>query len=275
MNKLINISEATKLLADETNANLNTVRQKIYGAIRRNQLDVYGDTKRFLSYQQVEQFKNGTLASKSVYSPFGTIELDSDESIRFLESFHNPNGIGNPLKYKSKSKYGITNKGRVINLTYYRELSQCEAAHGYLQTTIYLNGKKFDERVHVLVGYVWCPNKKLKKEVHHIDGNRKNNYANNLIWVSSKEHAKAHRLLAEAKATNKWNDYRQFIAEIQKDNEWDEEYRCIAFDKEKVVIFIWLPKDTYVDYKTGKKSLKEISTDEVVAERTIRKEPTQ
>ena len=78
--------------------------------------------------------------------------------------------------------------------------------------------------------------------------------------------------MTEAKDSGEWDEYNQFIADIQKDNEWVEEYRAIAFDKPNAIIFVWIPKDTYEDYKSGKRSLKEISTDEVLAERIVRKE---
>jgi len=197
--------------------------------------------------------------------------LDSDESFRFLESFHTPNCIEEPLKYRSRCLYGVTNKGRVFDLTYRRELSQCKSAHGYLQTTLCLNGKKKDERTHVLVGYVWCPNGKLKKQLHHIDGNIENDRSTNLIWVTPKEHKQAQKLFKAAKESGNWDEYNQLISEIQKDNEWDKEYRCVAFNKPNANIFVWIPKDTYTDYKTGKRSLEEISTDEVMTERIIRK----
>lgn len=271
--ELISVNKAAEILVN--NGKIKTMKlakQNLYKAIRRHQFDVFGNTTILLDQAQVEDYMNGEISKKEVFSPLRNMELDFDESIRFIESFHNPNSIKQPLKYRSRCLYGVTNKGRVFDLTYHRQLSQCKAAHDYWQTTMCLNGKKKDERVHVLVAYVWCPNGKLKKEIHHIDGNRFNNHSNNLIWVTPKEHKKAEKIMTEAKDSGEWDEYNQFIADIQKDNEWVEEYRAIAFDKPNAIIFVWIPKDTYEDYKSGKRSLKEISTDEVLAERIVRKE---
>lgn len=267
---LISVNKAAELLVNNGNAKtLNLAKQNLYKAIRRNYLDVFGNTKILLDQTQVEDYIYGRIGKREVYSPIRNMELDSDESIRFLESFHTPNCIEEPLKYRSRCIYGITNKGRVFDLTYRRELSQSKATHGYLQTTLCLNGKKKDERTHVLVGYVWCPNGKLKNQLHHIDGDIENNWATNLVWVTPKEHRAAQKMFNEAKESGKWDEYHQFIAAIQKDNDWDEEYRCVAFDKENVTIFVWLPKTVYEEYKNGKRALSDISTNEVLAEQQI------
>ncbi len=81
----------------------------------------------------------------------------------------------------------------------------------------------------------------------------------------------AHSLLNEAKEANDFIKYNQYIAEIKKDNEWDEEYRCVAFEKENVTIFVWITKKAYTDYKNGVRTLNEIYYDEVKADRIVRK----
>lgn len=280
---LVNVNEAAEILISskfnkyddnqkaEYKAALKSAKQKIYKAVRRHQLDVFGSSKILLNTKQIESFIAGKITARSMYSPFGNITLDFDESIRFLESFHNPNSANTPLKYKSICQYAVSNRGRIIDLTYRRVLSQNKSAHGYLQTSLRVNGKKFDERVHVLVAFVWCPNGKLKCEVHHIDGDIDNNNAVNLIWMTKSEHIKAHELLKKAKETNDFSEYNKFIAKIQKDNEWNEEYRCVAFEKENATIFVWITKKAYNDYKNGIRTLDEIYYDEVKSERIVRK----
>lgn len=49
------------------------------------------------------------------------------------------------------------------------------------------SGKAKTEKVHRLVALVFCDKPEGATEVDHIDGNRKNNRADNLQWVSHKE----------------------------------------------------------------------------------------
>ncbi len=149
--KLLSVKEAAETLINSelTNTDKNDIKyktelrkatQKIYKGIRKHQFDIFGDSKILLNQKQVDDFKSGKITAKSIYSPFGNITLDFDESVKFIESFHNPNSIKDPLKYKSKCQYVVTNKGRVFDLTYRRELSQVPAAHGYLQSSIRVKG---------------------------------------------------------------------------------------------------------------------------------------
>ena len=60
---------------------------------------------------------------------------------------------------------------------------------GYLCVTVH--GHKTP--VHRLVAKTYIPNPENKPEVHHIDENVLNNNANNLMWVTRKEHLIFHR----------------------------------------------------------------------------------
>ena len=80
---------------------LKKAKAKIYTAIKKHQLDIFGETTILLNRNQVKDFKDGKITARSIYSPFGNMELDFDESVKFIESFHNPNSIKEPLKYKS------------------------------------------------------------------------------------------------------------------------------------------------------------------------------
>lgn len=285
-NNLIKVKEAAEFListefenADKKDEQyklaLKKAKAKIYTAIKKHQLDIFGETTILLNRNQVKDFKDGKITARSIYSPFGNMELDFDESVKFIESFHNPNSIKEPLKYKTRCQYGVTNKGRVLDLTYRRVLSQNKAAHDYMQVSIRVNNKSFPERTHVLVASAWCANGKLKNEVHHIDGDIFNNNYINLIWMTHSEHLKAHKLLDEAKVNNDFTEYNNYIDEIRKDNRWEEEYRCVAFEKDNATIFVWITKKAYTDYKTGTRTLSEIYFDEVKTERIVRKCPTE
>ena len=82
--------------------------------------------------------------------------------------------------------YLISNTGRVRK-------NNCDTDHsvrdkkGYLVTDLYKNGIRKTVRVHRLVAEEFIPNPDKKPEVNHIDGNKHNNNASNLEWVTKKE----------------------------------------------------------------------------------------
>ena len=53
--------------------------------------------------------------------------------------------------------------------------------------------------------------------------------------------------------------------------QFTDEYRCITFEKDNVIIFVWITKSAYNDYKTGLRTLDEIYWNEVKAESIISK----
>ena len=62
---------------------------------------------------------------------------------------------------------------------------------GYMQATLCKNGHTYTVTTHQLVALRFVPNldPKNKTQVNHKDENRKNNYANNLEWVTPNENA--------------------------------------------------------------------------------------
>ena len=58
---------------------------------------------------------------------------------------------------------------------------------GYVLVNLYNNGKYKNLLVHRLVALAFIPNPENKPEVNHKDGNKLNNNADNLEWVTEKE----------------------------------------------------------------------------------------
>ena len=91
--------------------------------------------------------------------------------------------------------YQVSNLGRVKSLKYHRGsreqiLKPKITKDGYYETALCHNKKYKYIRTHRLVAMAFCKNPYNKLEVNHKDGNKLNNYADNLEWVTSSENHK-------------------------------------------------------------------------------------
>lgn len=91
--------------------------------------------------------------------------------------------------------YEVSNFGNVRRVWRYGRKweGMCKPKHtkdGYLETTLIKNSKPKCVRTHRLVAFAFCENPHNKLEVNHIDGNKQNNRADNLEWVTSSENQK-------------------------------------------------------------------------------------
>lgn len=86
------------------------------------------------------------------------------------------------------SNYQISNRGRLQNILTGRIMKLSSCGKGYLKVGIVGDtGSKVQIMVHRLVAEYFIPNPKNKPEVNHKDGNRSNNWDENLEWVTHQE----------------------------------------------------------------------------------------
>lgn len=86
--------------------------------------------------------------------------------------------------------YQVSSLGRVRSFARYKEprlLRPYLDPRGYVQIVFTVNSKPRTYWLHRLVAQTFVPNASGKPEVNHIDGNKKNNCADNLEWVTSSE----------------------------------------------------------------------------------------
>ena len=91
-------------------------------------------------------------------------------------------------KINGFENYKISNDGEVMNGEG-KFLKPFKTNSGYLQIHLFKDGKRHKEYIHRLVAeyFVIRPRSIMFNEVNHIDGNKKNNSANNLEWVTRSE----------------------------------------------------------------------------------------
>lgn len=107
--------------------------------------------------------------------------------------------------YGYEGLYQISNLGRVKSLSrlvkngknHYkfatekiRKVAINKKRNGYCEISLYKNNKEKRFKIHRLVAQAFIQNIFNKPEVNHIDGNKQNNKAENLEWVTSKENKK-------------------------------------------------------------------------------------
>lgn len=97
--------------------------------------------------------------------------------------------VSNWKHYPGHDELLISDDGVVIRKKRgkWHELNQCDNDRGYLR--VCFTDKSIPQCVHTLVAetFVDNPDPKNKKYVNHIDGNKHNNRADNLEWVTAGE----------------------------------------------------------------------------------------
>lgn len=94
--------------------------------------------------------------------------------------------------------YEISNYGEIKSLISNKILKASVDRFGYVRFSAIKNKKQKTLRVHRLVGELFIPNPKNLPQLNHKDGNKLNNQACNLEWITdsdNKKHAYANGLM--------------------------------------------------------------------------------
>lgn len=90
----------------------------------------------------------------------------------------------------TNGKLEVSNMGRIkSNMRDGRILKTCPDKKGYLRLRVTLDRQKLSFKVHRLVATAFVNNPDHLPQVNHIDGDKCNNRADNLEWVSNKDNA--------------------------------------------------------------------------------------
>jgi hypothetical protein len=85
--------------------------------------------------------------------------------------------------------YMIGSKGGVVSLPRKHQPKGAVLKHpkGGTKVDLRKDGKRVTKGVHQLVGGAFVPNPSHKRLIYHLDGNKRNNRAEYLVWVTPKE----------------------------------------------------------------------------------------
>src|SRR5690554_4868133 len=83
--------------------------------------------------------------------------------------------------------YSVSRNGDVKSNRKGRLLTPRVQKDGYVTVHLSFDGKDFNALVHRLVAMAYLPNPEGKSTVNHKDGNKENNYVDNLEWATYPE----------------------------------------------------------------------------------------
>ena len=82
--------------------------------------------------------------------------------------------------------YEVSNMGNVRNVRKNTLLRLSKDCYGYIQVSLYKNGRRTGLRVHRLVAEIFIPNSENLPMVNHKDEDKSNNRVDNLEWCTAK-----------------------------------------------------------------------------------------
>ena len=100
--------------------------------------------------------------------------------------------------------YDVSSNGIVMSRRTGKRLYQTTTKCGYLQVHLWNNGKCRNTLVHRLVAEAFVPNPERKPQVNHKNGDKTDNRAENLEWVTASEN-QHHRYDNLGKKKTTWN----------------------------------------------------------------------
>lgn len=113
--------------------------------------------------------------------------------------------------------YYVNSYGRVWSDKSKKWLKPAPNGRGYLGVALCRDGKQFTKTIHKLVAEVFIPNDdpEHKDTVDHIDGNKTNNHADNLRWLSREENARLGNIKPLMLFDTLSGDVEQFDSQIE------------------------------------------------------------
>lgn len=149
--------------------------------------------------------------------------MEQWKDIDAYEGMYQVSSHGRVRSLDRKDHRGRFWKGRI--------LKQVKIKSGYYQVTLLKIGKQKQIGVHRLVALAFVPNENKPKIINHKDGNKTNNFASNLEWVTVSEntkHAYDMDLINKGEKHHKAKLQNEQVIEIKKRIQQGECYASMA-----------------------------------------------
>lgn len=130
--------------------------------------------------------------------------------------------------------YQVSNYGLVKSLRNNIILKDAKNRDGYPKVCLNKNGEMKNFYIHRLVASMFVPNPYLYLEINHIDGNKENNYFENLEWCTRSQNVK-HSFAAGLKTNKKGSanplakHFYQFDEKGNRIGEWFALIECAQY----------------------------------------------
>lgn len=124
------------------------------------------------------------------------------------------------------SNYKVSNYGRIFSKRTNKILKGELTEKGYIRVAL-TEHKRY--LVHCIVARTFIPNPENKPQVNHIDGNKQNNYVDNLEWCTQSENM-CHALKTGLKIMPKGKDVynARVIYQYDKNNNLIKRWECMS-----------------------------------------------
>ena len=124
------------------------------------------------------------------------------------------------------SNYKVSNYGRIFSKRTNKILKGELTEKGYIRVAL-TEHKRY--LVHCIVARTFIPNPENKPQVNHIDGNKQNNYVDNLEWCTQSENMR-HALKTGLKIMPKGKDVYNALVVYQydKNNNLIKRWECMS-----------------------------------------------
>lgn len=110
----------------------------------------------------------------------------------------------------TEGQYQISNYGKVRTVKTGRVLTPAIDERGYERVCLFKYDRERRYKVHRLVAITFIPNPDNKPQVNHKDGNKRNNFVDNLEWVTNEEN------MRHANATGLREGHQRFCESRKK-----------------------------------------------------------
>ena len=130
--------------------------------------------------------------------------------------------------------YEVSNKGNVRNVRRNTLLRLSKDCYGYIQVSLYKNGRRTGLRVHRLVTEAFLPNPDNLPEVNHKDEDKTNNRVENLEWCDHKYNMNYGTRNIRAKETAIKNGYWSSLSKEEKEERRKENSKKCYQEKKKL-----------------------------------------